>query len=144
MNEPNQKKDEKTSLRSVPFLFIYTIILGVIGVGFVLVAIITIIIGNTDLEAAPIVLAISLVPALILSAPFLGAYFRKKWGRIVNILLLSVIVPLFVVLPGTTLWLLPHSEMYFPVELICIGSLLLGGLDIFCLSWFIKSKELFV
>jgi hypothetical protein len=131
------------TLRNFRFLFIYTIILGVIGIGFVFVTIVTIIIGTTELAAAPLVLALSFVPALILSAPFLGALSRKKWGRIVNILLLSIVVPPFVILPGTTLWMLPHSEMYFPVELICVGAVLLGGLDFFCLLWFIENKKTF-
>ncbi len=131
------------TLRNFRFLFIYTIILGVIGIGFVFITIVTIIIGTTELAAAPLVLALSFVPALILSAPFLGALYRKKWGRIVNILLLSIVVPPFMILPGATLWMLPHSEMYFPVELICVGAVLLGGLDFSCLLWFIGNKETF-
>lgn len=129
------------TLRNIPFLFIYTIILGVIGVGFVFGTIVTIIIGTTELAAAPLMLSLSFAPALLLSAPFFGALYRKKWGRIVNILLLGIVVPLFIILPGATLWLFPHSEMYFPVELICVGALLLGGLDIFCLFWFIANQE---
>jgi len=104
------------TLRKIPFLFIYTIILGVIGVGFVFVTIVTIIIGTTELAAAPLMLALSFAPALLLSAPFFGALYRKKWGRIVNILLLGIVVPLFIILPGATLWLLPHSERRIPMK----------------------------
>lgn len=86
---------------------------------------------------------LSLLLILFISLSVIGAYRKKKWGRTINIFLLGIVFPLFVIIPAATIWLLPHAEYYLPLGAVCSLALALFIFDVYFFFWFLKNEQLF-
>ena len=165
----NENKLADMPKRKKTILMVYIILLGFLDLSILSLTILTFVTGMSDLvmrvwisiyylilylatrtsfefsywHPSLLFFILSFFLIVLVLVSIIVAFGKKKWGRSMNIFLLGIALPIFVVIPTSFVWILPDVQYTVPIETVCALSISLLVFDIFYFFWFLKSKQLF-